>query len=149
MMQLNLGSGADYRDGWVNLDVMLDSSHHAGPTAPPDVLADAHRLPFVDARFEQIRASHVIEHLERPLDALRECHRVCEPGGSIYVEVPDPKRTQYERDEHLYSWSRDTLRNIVERAGFEPEEYQRHTHEWPSWTGEVHHVVGRKASSGR
>lgn len=140
---LNLGSGPDYRPGAVNVDRWRASTHHAGETAPPDLLADAHHLPVKDSTLGHVRASHVIEHLERPLDALREAKRVLEPGGTLYVEVPDANRTPAERDDHLYSWTPDTLTNIVEQAGFEVVEYERHEREWPNSTGQVHHVECR------
>lgn len=44
--------------------------------------------PFEDDEFRSVIANHVFEHLEYPEDALRECCRVVEPGGSVEVRVP-------------------------------------------------------------
>lgn len=142
--KLNLGSGPDELEGYIALDRFLDSSHHAGTTAPPDIQADAHHLPIKESSLDALRASHVIEHLERPLDALRECRRAVRPGGTIYIEVPDPSKQMHERDDHLYSWSKDTLKNIVRAAGFEIKVYEKNIIERPSGREWGHHVVGRK-----
>lgn len=48
--------------------------------------------PFADGSVTEIYASHVLEHLgyQRELrSALREFHRVLEPGGRLRVSVPD------------------------------------------------------------
>lgn len=142
-MNLNLGSGPETLDGYIALDRWADSTHHVGTTQPPDIIADAHHLPLKESTVSQLRASHVIEHLEAPLDSLIECHRVIEPGGTIYVEVPNANKTPHERDDHLYSWTEGTLRNIIRKAGFEIEEYEQHTREWDNTTGNVHHVIGK------
>lgn len=118
-MKLNLGSGADYREGdWINLDAYEDSPHHRGETKY-DILADAHSLPFGDEMFDHVRANHTIEHLEFPLKALRECHRVLKADGILYTEVPNPYYLRDERRQHLYSWSRATLIHIHRDAGFD------------------------------
>lgn len=143
-MKINLGSGNDYRAGpeWVNVDGYRDSDHHEGDTRL-DVQADAHALPFADGNAYHVRASHVIEHCRYPLRVLEECHRVLCHRGTVYVEVPDANRTPAERDDHLYSWTPDTLRHIVMRAGFVPSAYERFEREWPGgWVGNVHSVEG-------
>lgn len=141
--QLNIGSGADHRppeEGWVNLERYPDSDHHVGETEPPECYADAHHLPFVDESVRHVRLSHVIEHLERPLDALREAYRVLEHRGTCYVEVPHAGLVTAERDEHLYSWTPDTLVNIVERPGFIIQKYDDARKEYENFESHVHWV---------
>ncbi len=86
-MKLNLGSsrptGRYRKPIWVNCDI--------NPQGRPTVLGDGFCLPFKDGTFEEINSVHVLEHLQRdewPL-MLCEMYRVLEPGGLIYVEVPD------------------------------------------------------------
>lgn len=119
-MKLNVGSGADYREGWINVERFLSSTHHKGETETPEVVADAHYLPLASGSVEHVRLNHVLEHLDHPLTALREVYRVLEPGGTVYTEVPDPQRLDGdERPEHLYSWTKEPLKNIHRRVGFE------------------------------
>lgn len=52
--------------------------------------ADLSRFP--DATFEAVYASHVLEHFDYAgamEAALKEWRRVLEPGGTLYVSVPD------------------------------------------------------------
>jgi len=46
---------------------------------------DGNRLPFRDGTFDIVTMRDVMEHLERPLDALLEARRVLAPGGRIHL----------------------------------------------------------------
>jgi ubiquinone/menaquinone biosynthesis C-methylase UbiE len=53
--------------------------------------ADAAQLAFPDGAFDRLVAAHVLEHLERPHEVLREWARVVKPGGVISILLPsDP-----------------------------------------------------------
>jgi ubiquinone/menaquinone biosynthesis C-methylase UbiE len=47
------------------------------------------KMPFPDASFDSVTAKHTLEHIESPLDGLREIHRVLRPGGVAFLIVPD------------------------------------------------------------
>lgn len=79
------------------------------------VNSDARNLPFRDESFSTVRLHHIIEHLENPLEALREAQRVAKCRVIVHVpNYPLEKETKY----HLYSWNKWTLRNLLEKAGF-------------------------------
>ncbi|MBI4542413.1 MAG: class I SAM-dependent methyltransferase [Gemmatimonadetes bacterium] len=46
-------------------------------------------LPFADGTFEYVACVEGIEHLERPVDALREVRRVLVPGGRLVLTTPN------------------------------------------------------------
>ena len=48
-------------------------------------------LPFADDTFDFVVASHVIEHLDRPVEFFGDCIRVCKPGGLLYFEAPSER----------------------------------------------------------
>jgi len=54
----------------------------------PDVAADAQVLPFKPGSFDGALAVSVLEHVPRPWDAVREIHRVLQPGGVVLGYVP-------------------------------------------------------------
>jgi SAM-dependent methyltransferase len=45
-------------------------------------------LPFATGSFDIVCHSDTLEHVEQPVDALRECRRVLAPGGSVAFTVP-------------------------------------------------------------
>ncbi len=51
-------------------------------------LASAEEMPFPDQGFDLVAALDVIEHCEDDLLVLRQCYRVCAPGGSWWPPFP-------------------------------------------------------------
>lgn len=45
-------------------------------------------LPLGDDEFDHVEMSHIIEHLERPLEVMAEVHRIAKPGGTVRVITP-------------------------------------------------------------
>jgi SAM-dependent methyltransferase len=74
-----------FRDGLTRLGYVPVGVDIAG--SAPDALADAHRLPFVDASVDVIMTSAVFEHLKHPHLAMSELARVLRPGGQILGSV--------------------------------------------------------------
>lgn len=66
---------------------------NANPGPEVDHVGNANDLSrFPDATFGEIYASHVLEHLDYQgelANSLREWLRVLEPGGKVYISVPD------------------------------------------------------------
>ena len=50
----------------------------------------AYKIPFPDAIFDIATCVEVVEHLERPGDALKELKRVLKVGGSLVLTTPVP-----------------------------------------------------------
>lgn len=75
-----------------------------------DLAVDIRRLPFRDASFGLVIASHVLEHVLEDHLALAEIHRVLQPGGLAILLVPvtvektveygavDPLRNEHVRE---------------------------------------------------
>lgn len=81
-----------------------------------------------DGHFDAVYAQDVLEHLQRPLDELRELARLLRSGGVIYVHVPNyasltirlgVSRFAYNEPlGHLNYFTPRTLARMLERAGF-------------------------------
>lgn len=50
-----------------------------------DIVADAHKLPFEDEKFEIILCTEVLEHLHSPQIAISEMKRVLKKGGLLIL----------------------------------------------------------------
>jgi SAM-dependent methyltransferase len=82
MKRLNLGSGKNYLEGYINVD--------NNPHSKADVVHDlnSYPYPFEDNEFDEVLASHIIEHLNDPLDFLQEIYRVSKKGAKIIIKCP-------------------------------------------------------------
>jgi SAM-dependent methyltransferase len=67
-------------------DVNMDLSAPAQVCLPDNVCAgDVHSIPFPDKHFGSALASHVVEHVDDPAQAMRELHRVAD---EVFIIVP-------------------------------------------------------------
>ncbi len=94
-IKINLASGSDYREGWINVDITdVDNYNHAKQKV--DVFANVKdKLPFEDNYADCILAREVFEHTNRhdALELLKEIYRVLEPGGGLVeLTVPPAER---------------------------------------------------------
>ena len=58
------------------------------PDYNPDIVGDIHNLPFKDESTEAIFCLAVLEHVQNPIKAMEEMHRVLVPGGKLLIYVP-------------------------------------------------------------
>jgi predicted SAM-dependent methyltransferase len=83
-LRLHLGSGVEYKPGWVNVDLAGDRVDLAWDLTTP--------LPFPDGVAEAIFHEHVLSliDLRKGLALLDETFRMLRPGGVTRIGVPDP-----------------------------------------------------------
>jgi ubiquinone/menaquinone biosynthesis C-methylase UbiE len=65
--------------------------------------------------FDLVLCTEVLEHLERPEDALMQLRRLRSPGGRIIVTVPDGTIDDFSG--HVNFWSFDAFRSLLSRVG--------------------------------
>jgi len=82
-MKLNIGCGKKYDPDYCNIDLYED--------LVADRLMSAFNLEFDDNICDEIKAIHVIEHLNffETIYALSEFFRVLEPNGKLILETPN------------------------------------------------------------
>ena len=114
---LDIGCGGK-GDGIVNIDLFQGKTPHTSQQYIESrkitnfVNADAHKLPFRDSVFFYTKCSHVLEHLEKPIEAIKEMKRVSKGVSVVYV----PSNLNKDRTKtHLYSWTNWTLNNFMKR----------------------------------
>jgi SAM-dependent methyltransferase len=104
-----------------------------------DIHFDLHQIPLEDNRFDVVFCNHVMEHVDDPIQCMKELFRVMKPGGWAIMQVPQDmsRATTYEdksiidpaeREKHF--WQKDHVRLFgrdypqwLEKAGFTVEIY--------------------------
>ncbi|MBW8190826.1 glycosyltransferase [Neiella marina] len=98
-LKLNLGCGADQKEGWIN----IDSGDHFGQQGLDIVHDLATGIPFPSNSIDFIFHEHFIEHLTREQGKAltQECFRVLKPGGVLRIACPDLRQAvlDYLNDE--------------------------------------------------
>jgi predicted SAM-dependent methyltransferase len=108
-MRLNIGCGNVPLRGYINVDKYYYPESTVPLTDKSEVArwyrdytisdineskwiyGDAVHLDFPDDTFDEVLMIHVLEHLsmEDGNLAIKEAHRVCKPGGTVDIELPD------------------------------------------------------------
>lgn len=137
MIKLNLGSGENKLDEFVNID--------AEPKTNPDVCLDFRYepLPYAEGEVEEIWMLHCIEHIERRYwqGVFAEINRVLKPQGLFVLAYPEFRicadnfvkdhkgqrefwlatlygRQLYPTDYHVTAVDTPELKTILEAYGF-------------------------------
>jgi len=83
-----------------------------------DLAGTAYAIPVPDETFDSALCTAVLEHLEEPERAIRECCRVLRPGGVAIYSVPFIWHL-HEQPRDFFRYSCFGLRYLLEKAGFE------------------------------
>jgi SAM-dependent methyltransferase len=86
--------------------------------AQVDVVCDAYNVPLDDHSVDTILLTEVLEHLERPVDAVLECARLLTPGGHLIATTPF-SWPLHEEPRDFYRYSPHGLRHVMHSAGLE------------------------------
>lgn len=88
-------------------------------------LANALSLPFDNETFDVVHAHQVLQHLTKPVEALKEMIRVCKPGGWLAARDADyAAMSWYPELPALEHW-RSTYRAAARANGAEPDAGRR------------------------
>jgi SAM-dependent methyltransferase len=134
---LDLGCGVGYylkrfSQASVGVDASLPSVDICNERGLNARFGDLNKpLEFGPNEFDVVFCSHILEHVDSPLNLLRESHRVLKKDGLIIVAVPNeaslPNALALDKywqshPEHTYSFSVTNLKILLLKAHFEPLE---------------------------
>ena len=83
----------------------------------PDLLGDAHHLPFPDGYFDHVVAFAVLEHLPDPMTFFQEISRVLGGEGTIFVSTNQSFWLHMKPNDY-FRFTRFGLRQLAESTGF-------------------------------
>jgi len=81
-MKLNLGSGLDIKEGWINVDF----TNKDGANVEHNL--EIFPYPFKNNSVDEILMNNSLEHLEDTIKVMEELHRICKPNAIITIIVP-------------------------------------------------------------
>lgn len=117
-LKLNLGSGFQKIDGFVNVDIYEDSK--------PDVLHDLMQFPwpFDDGSVDHIVAKDILEHVGTTsqdfINVLKEMYRVSADGAAWEVQFPHHRSDNIVNDPtHVRSLTQQTFRMFDQKTNME------------------------------
>lgn len=112
-IKINLGSGTDYKAGFVNIDKNRKTR--------ADIYLDMEKqkLPFEKNSVDEIYCNHVIEHLINIPFALQEMERVIKPSGKVILTIPHFNYLDFHADlTHRAFCTTKTFSEIAQRDNY-------------------------------
>jgi len=76
---------------WYGVDKDIEVATLASRGGLRAVCGTVYSLPFKDGSYDTCLISEVLEHLQRPTEALKEVARVLRPGGVLIVTTPNKR----------------------------------------------------------
>jgi ubiquinone/menaquinone biosynthesis C-methylase UbiE len=165
--EMNAATGGRIMSAWGNISVVaVDLADHMLALARRNVeaaalteritisKADAKRLPFHDDYFGAVLCNGSAHHISDPFSFFAGMHRVCRPGGTIFVrdllrppsassleglvkehaaEANDHQRAMFVASLHA-SFTLDEVRAAVGSQGYEPETVQQTSDRHWTWS---------------
>jgi 2-polyprenyl-3-methyl-5-hydroxy-6-metoxy-1,4-benzoquinol methylase len=99
-------------------------------------------LPAV--HYDAVTYWHVLEHLQKPEEHLQEAYRILKPKGLLLLETPNYQAwsrfltgnswLSYDVQNHIFFFTKDSLKALVERCGFKLKCYSSFSFEYATFT---------------
>lgn len=81
------------------------------------VYGSAKKIPFKQSTFDTVLCSHLMEHLSKPVIAIKEAGRVLKKGGKFIIIVPTEKGYKKDRTHKTFLHEKN-LREMLKKNGF-------------------------------
>ena len=98
--------------------VGVDHAETLHDTSWVDVVGSAYAIPVEDETFDTALCTSVLEHLEEPEQALRECYRVLRPGAHAVYTIPHIWHL-HEEPRDFYRFTKYGISYLLSKVGFE------------------------------
>lgn len=124
---LDIGCGEKWKQDLIGHTVDqylgLDHPGTAHDSSSVDRFGTAYDIPAEDGEFDSVICTSVLEHLEEPAQALRECRRILKTGGHALFTMPQSWHI-HEEPRDFYRYTRYGLEYLFEQSGLSIVELQ-------------------------
>lgn len=105
-------------------------------------VGDAASLPYGDCEFTAVVGIETFFFWQKPVETLREIHRVLEPGGRLVIEMAYNKEDGLShakdvRKMSLVLYSADEMQELLRESGFSDAEFTYYKGFWVPLRGHV------------
>jgi|SRR5712664_1454415 len=103
-----------------------------------------------DQKIDAIISHHALEHVERPLDTLRDLRPMLASSGRVIFIVPAESWYQHSSfdpkdiNQHLYTWTPLLLGNLFSHAGYKVESVEILCHRWTPKAALARRLLNRR-----
>lgn len=104
--------------GLVDQHVGVDHAASFHDRSEVDLAGTAYQIPADAGSFDSALCTSVLEHLEEPEQAVRECHRLLVPGGVAIYSMPFIWHL-HEEPRDFYRYTKYGLMHLFKKSGFE------------------------------
>jgi len=128
-MKIQFGCGKRKKDGWVNVDVIKENR--------PEVVCNMNHFPypFHNNSAEEIYCNMTLEHIESPLKAICEFHRILKPKGKLYIAVPHVSSiSSLNAEDHIRVFWSHTFSSFYTRSSLFDTAYESWKEEYPRFS---------------
>ena len=91
---------------------------------------DLNNPQTLNEKFDVIFASHILEHVENPINLLRFCNKSLKENGIIILSLPNEESLihylypYFTNDgNHLYAFTEDNIKELLQYTNFEVEDF--------------------------
>ncbi len=102
----------------VTKHIGLDHPQTSQGRSEIDLMGTAYHTGIKSEKFDTAVITAVLEHLEEPESAIRECYRILKKGGHVICAVPFIWHL-HEEPRDFFRYSKYGLRHLLRKAGFE------------------------------
>jgi SAM-dependent methyltransferase len=82
-----------------------------------DYVAPLYELPIEDESFDAILCTQVLEHLQKPIESVKEMYRVLRSGGHLFMTAP-MAHNEHQIPYDYFRYTSFGLKHICAEAGF-------------------------------
>lgn len=100
MIRLDIGAGNTCHDGFDGVDY-----RQYNEKIKYVIDLNTNKLPFQDNSVDEVITSHTLEHLQNPMELVREIYRVLKPGAKLTITVPYGMHPFSKKPNHLNYWN--------------------------------------------